>query len=120
MGAGAVLRIGLPDEGSAWDGSTNPGVGAMVYRGEAGSGTFGVQDLRLRWDAGADGIGADDAVVWRVFAVEMVMVPPGPFYLGSGGSEVNGFVAGGTAGDSLWVTSASWALSAPARAPEHS
>ena len=114
MGAGAVVQIGLPDEGADWDRSGNPGVGAMVYRGEAGSGAFGVTGMRLRWDAGADGLQPEDEVIWRVFAVEMVLVPPGPFYLGSGGAEEHGFVAGGTivesggvsTGDSLRVTSA--------------
>jgi len=86
----------------------------MVYRSEAGNGTFGVTGMRLRWDAGADGLQPEDEVIWRVFAVEMVLVPPGPFYLGSGGEEQHGFVAGGTivesggvsTGDSLRVTSA--------------
>lgn len=82
---GAVIRV--PDDGR----------GVFVHRGAPGYGDFQAEDVRVTWDYWADGaaVGADVDV--RLFAVEMVLVPEGPYSLGSGGSSSGEFRAGGTA-----------------------
>jgi len=57
--------------------------------------TAEINGLRLRWDYGEDGLLPEDEVDIRVFGVEMVYVPTGNFYVGSGGNETNRFHAGG-------------------------
>ena len=90
-GIGALIQVGLVDETAAFDNSTNPAVGAFIYRSAIGVGNFALAGTRLRWNYRANGL-ADDAVVdIKVFAVEMVYVPQGSFYVGSGGTETSAF-----------------------------
>lgn len=95
-GTPAVIDIGRPDEHAAFHESENPGVGAFVYRSEEGAGTFQARDVRLRWNYGVDGVAEDAAITLDIFAVEMIYVPPWPFYAGSGGDEEGRFIAGGS------------------------
>ncbi len=44
-------------------------------------------DVRLRWNYGVDSIADNDSMEVRVFAIEMVYIPDGAFYVGSGGTE---------------------------------
>lgn len=67
------------------------GMGAFIYRAEPGYGTFSAEDVGLMWDYGADGVANDAEIELRVFAIEMVYVPQGSFYVGSGGTEVAHF-----------------------------
>ncbi|PTM18763.1 MAG: hypothetical protein DA446_08895, partial [Bacteroidetes bacterium] len=100
MGEGAALQVGLVDQGSAYDASNNPGMGAMIYRGEAGAGRFAADSLTLRWNYAADGLTGSEEYFVEVYAVEMVYVAPGAFYAGSSrdGTEDARFVAGVTEG----------------------
>ena len=82
-GTAATMDIGLKNDKLAFNASTNPGIGAMVYRSATGLGTFSVTGMTLRWNYGANGLSEDDVEV-KVFAIEMVMVPEGPFWLGDG------------------------------------
>ena len=68
--------------------------GAFIYRSSNGTGTFSLTDVQLRWQYGINGV-ADDALVQvKVFAIEMVYVPQGSFYVGSGGTESGSFTDG--------------------------
>ncbi len=70
-------------------------LGAIIYRNKDGSGNINFQDLRLRWNYGS--IGANDVIDVQVFAIEMVYVPEGAFYLGgTEGDEKNKFYSGST------------------------
>lgn len=69
------------------------GAGAFIYRSTDGTGTFSLSDVRLRWEYGVNGVGDNDQVQLKVFAVEMVYVPQGSFYVGSGGASTNEFYA---------------------------
>lgn len=60
----------------------NGGAGAMIHRSVDGSGHVDWEDIQLRWDYGL--IPDDSVVDLQVFAVEMVYVPEGAYYLGSG------------------------------------
>ena len=84
-GTAADITVGLVDDNAAFNATTNPGIGAFVYRSSAGSGTFTSTGLKLRWDYGADGIAASTTVEVQVFAIEMVRVLEGAFNAGGGG-----------------------------------
>lgn len=60
--------------------------GVFIYRDADGNGTFSVYDIGIRWSYGDNGVPDDASVEVKVFAVEMVYVPEGAYYLGDGGS----------------------------------
>lgn len=80
--------------------------GAFIYRTveNFGTGNVNFQNNRLIWDYGADGVPDATTVEIRVFAIEMVYVPSGAYWLGSGGTETNAFKAGSSS-DPFHVTS---------------
>jgi len=90
-GTAATVQVGLLDEGTAFNAATNPALGAFIYRSGDGSGTFSITDAQLRWNYGANGLDDADVVDIKVFAIEMVYVPEGSFYVGSGGTETSAF-----------------------------
>ena len=73
------LQVGLQDEASAFNASSNPALGAFFYRSGNGSGQFSTTGAKLRWNYGQQGIRDQDIVDVKVFAVEMVHVPTGAF-----------------------------------------
>jgi len=90
-GTGASIDAGLLYPGEAFNANTNPGLGVFIYRSTNGTGTFSSNNLKLRWNYGANGVADDATVDVQVFAVEMVYVPQGAFAAGSGGSEASAF-----------------------------
>ncbi len=68
--------------------------GAFIYRDADGNGTFSLTNVQLRWDYGEDGVYDDASVEVKVFAIEMVYVPQGSFYLGDGSGDYDGFRKG--------------------------
>jgi formylglycine-generating enzyme required for sulfatase activity len=88
-GTAADITVGLVDDNAAFNASTNPGIGAFVYRSSDGTGTFTSTGLKLRWDYGADGIAGGTNVEVKVFAIEMVRVLEGAFNVGGGGGVGN-------------------------------
>jgi len=89
--AGSIIMPGLVDPGSAFNATTNPGLGAFIYRSADGTGTFTNTGVQLRWNYGANGLTDADVAEIKVFAIEMVYVPQGAFAAGSGGIEFFGF-----------------------------
>jgi len=85
--AGSIIMPGLVDPGSAFNATTNPGLGAFIYRSADGTGTFTNTGVQLRWNYGANGLADADVAEIKVFAIEMVYMPQGAFAAGSGGSE---------------------------------
>jgi formylglycine-generating enzyme required for sulfatase activity len=69
------------------------GVGAFIYRSTDGTGTFTVTGAQLQWNYGlnyknsTDLIGDNDIVDIKIFAIEMVYVSQGSFYVGDGGNS---------------------------------
>jgi formylglycine-generating enzyme required for sulfatase activity len=59
---------------------TSDGVGALIYRDADGSGNLNLQDIQLQWNTGSTT--SDDIIDIKVFAIEMVYVPEGAFYVG--------------------------------------
>ncbi len=78
----AAITVGLADTSLPFNVSTNPGVGAFIFRRDAGSGPFTASGVSLSWNYAAHGISPTDSVDIEVFAIEMVYVPQGPFYAG--------------------------------------
>jgi hypothetical protein len=50
--SGSIIDIGLLNPSSAYNVSTNPGVGAFFYRSAVGTGTFSHSNVQLRWNYG--------------------------------------------------------------------
>ncbi|MBN2756340.1 MAG: hypothetical protein JXR51_04110 [Bacteroidales bacterium] len=73
-------------EGSTID-AVSDGKGVFIYRADNGSGNNNWPNMGLRWEYGTDGI-SDNAtnIEIKVFAIEMVYVPQGQFYVGDGSS----------------------------------
>ena len=76
-------------------GGVNKGI--FVYPSVVFANTAQINGMRLRWNYGDDGLEPEDEVDIRLFGIEMVYVPQGNFYVGSGGNETNRFHAGGSA-----------------------
>ena len=86
---------------------SNDNKGAFVYRSTVSSGTS-VTFPWLGWDLNADGIDINDTIEVKVFAIEMVFVPEGAFYLGNDSfttNEVDAFKKGNNAFATFSITS---------------
>jgi len=104
-GTGATIDVGLLTPGTAFNAITNPGLGAFIYRSANGTGTFTITGAQLRWNYGANSVADDATVDVQVFAIEMVYVPRGSFYLGSGGAEYAAFYSYPTTTNTFEVNS---------------
>ncbi|MCF6279428.1 MAG: formylglycine-generating enzyme family protein [Flavobacteriaceae bacterium] len=73
---------------------TSDGIGAFIYRDSDGNGNVNFQNMQIRWNFGSTD--TNDIIDIQVFAVEMVYVPQGSFYVGgTTGDEANKFHSGG-------------------------
>ena len=70
------------------------GKGAFIYRSSNGIGNVSYLANSLQWNYGVDGILDNETVEILVYGLEMVYIPTGSYQLGSGGTDVNGFVEG--------------------------
>ncbi len=79
QGSGTGLNIIVPSDK----------VGAFMERSARGSGQVNTQDIELLWDWGATGSGLakESNVQVKVFAIEMVYIPGGAFFVGSGSNK---------------------------------
>ncbi|MFH0894104.1 MAG: SUMF1/EgtB/PvdO family nonheme iron enzyme [Bacteroidota bacterium] len=81
-----VTDNGVPAQFSA--GTTNisgndRGMGAFIFRSGNGNGSINWDKIMLRWNYGENGVGDNDTVTVKVFAVEMCYVPQGSFWVGN-------------------------------------
>lgn len=81
--SGSTIYAGLLTPGTAFHATDNPALGVFIYRNTDGTGT-NTFDTQLRWNYGANGVADNAQVTVKVFAIEMVYVPQGSFYVGSG------------------------------------
>jgi surface protein len=100
----AAITLGLADTNSPFNSSTNPGVGAFIYRRNPGAGTFTAPGVSLSWNYAANGVSITDNVEIKVVAVEMVYVPEAPFYAGDNGTSSGSLVQGSSDPDPWYVT----------------
>jgi formylglycine-generating enzyme required for sulfatase activity len=81
----ATLEVGL---------ANGKGTGVFISRAGDGHGPLELKDVKLRWLHSADDVEDAAKADLRVFAIEMVYVPRGPFAVGSGGTETGSFTDG--------------------------
>ena len=81
------------------------GTGAMVYRSAPGTGAITFREVRLLWDYAAAGISRDQAIDLQVFAIEMVFVPEGDFFVGDGNTAFFELYESGTGNQPYQITS---------------
>ena len=89
--SGMRIDNGLLTPGSAFNPTTNPSLGVFLYRDGPGTGNINCQQVRLRWNYGANGLVDDTQVDIKVFAIEHVYISPGSFKVGTGGFEFGPF-----------------------------
>jgi formylglycine-generating enzyme required for sulfatase activity len=63
--------------------------GAFIQRSSEGHGTIDTDNIQLVWDYDTDGLTDNDAVVARVYGIEMVYVAEGAFYAGDTSSTAS-------------------------------
>lgn len=73
-------------------------IGFFLHRKSIGAGHVVVPGITFKWNYGDQGFVDDDDLVVKVFAIEMVYVPKGPYYLGGKGTvgwQVGSFTTNG-------------------------
>ncbi len=89
-------RVAVGCSPSAACGTSDTGKGLFIYHGAAGSFTqaggnkTSFAGAALRWLYTVDGVGPADAVKVKIFGIEMVYIPQGPFYVGDGSATGSG------------------------------
>ncbi|MCH8292954.1 hypothetical protein IH992_17830 [Candidatus Poribacteria bacterium] len=63
------------------------GRGVFIYRTVDGTGSIDWDGVKLRWDYGTDGLLDETAVTVKVFAIEMVHIPQGAFFVGDADND---------------------------------
>ncbi len=86
-GSGTGLNIIVPTE------ATSGKKGAFVQRSSNGTGTVTATGVNFVWDWNADGLSASTTALVKVFAIEMVYIPQGSFYVGTPTANVNGLTS---------------------------
>lgn len=94
--SGTIKYVFAPGKSYIPELKASRNVGLFLYRKDLGYGSVAYNQVIIPWDYRAAGIADDDPVSVKVFAIEMVYIPEGAFYLGSGGSENNHFRQGGS------------------------
>lgn len=84
--AGVALSVGQTD---------GRGIGVFIHRAANGMGRFTARNVGLRWQRASDQVAAGAPVTVKVFALEMVYVPQGAFWVGDGLNDAAQFCAGG-------------------------
>jgi Sulfatase-modifying factor enzyme 1 len=79
--------------------------GVWMYRDADGLGSVSWTDNKLRWNYGADGVLDADSVEIRLYAVELVYIPQGAYYLGSGSTTETARFRDGASDTYLNITS---------------
>lgn len=103
---GSTINVGLQNPGTAFNTTTNPGIGVFIYRSATGTGTFSLSNVQLRWNYGTNGVTDNSIVDVQVFAIEMVYVPQGGFYAGDGTTTaVQGHFRNGSTNTPLLISS---------------
>lgn len=96
LNTGSVAAAGSQIDFGATGGTY---VGAFIYRSGSGSGSVDWDSNQIRWDYGADGVGDSDDVRVKLFAIEMVYIPEGSFYVGDTDCDNEGNIELSPGGD---------------------
>jgi formylglycine-generating enzyme required for sulfatase activity len=91
---------------SANDNGAGGSYGVFIHRSaDMAQATVTYTGVQLRWKYGTDGLADNDLVEVRVYGIEMVYVPQGSFYVGSGGTEAGAFYTYPTTTNAYQITS---------------
>lgn len=102
--SGSQIDVGLLSPGTAYNSSSNPVMGAFVYRNADGTGNLSLPGTQLGWNYGAQGLVFNDISKIQVLAIETVYVPFGAFGVGGGGlypfnlSTIDNYLSNGPGG----------------------
>ncbi len=66
------------------------GMGCFIFRDSNGNGTNTLDNVKLRWQYGDNALPDNLDVIVKVFAIEMIYVPEGSFWLGDLDADVTG------------------------------
>ncbi|MEI7501010.1 MAG: hypothetical protein WCK84_11255 [Bacteroidota bacterium] len=103
--SGSTIATGLLNPDQIFNTTSNPGLGVFIYRDANGTGTLAIAGVQLRWNYGANGVNDSATIDIRVYAIELVYVPQGGFYAGSGGTETSAFYKFPATTDPYQITS---------------
>lgn len=106
QGTQMTLTPGLVNESLTYHAQENPVGGLFFYRSQSGVGTSSISNAVLRWDYELNGLSESDEIEVKLFGIEMVYVPEGAFYVGSGGSENGGLYSYPSTNNPFLVASA--------------
>jgi formylglycine-generating enzyme required for sulfatase activity len=85
---GTAVNDGHTEPSGSTITTPSDGRGVFIYSDAVEvSGNVSYPGAKLRWNYGTDGVADDATVDVKVFAIEMVNVPQGNFYLGDGSSD---------------------------------
>ncbi len=87
------------------------GKGVFLYRSIDGTGTFTSNNNQLKWNYTTDGVNDSDDIEVKIFAIEMVYVPEGQYYLGTPGFEIGSFYEYPSGADDQYLVSSEDAIS---------
>ena len=76
---------------SAYNVSSNRGVGAFIYKSSDGFGTNTFNGVKLVWPYSQDGVQAGDPIDIQIHAIHMVYVPTGTFSVGDTNTSTSSF-----------------------------
>ena len=74
-------------EPEAVSSGSDSAVGVFIYRTNDGTGSIDWDGVKLKWDFTKNGLSGSETVDIKVFAIEMVYIPEGDYYLGDGSSD---------------------------------
>lgn len=107
-GSPILIEEGLKSEKEAWNRFTNQVLGVFIYHSENSEGELVSEGVKLVWDLAADDVTFDQIQEVKVFGIEMVYVPPGPFYVGGDGTDLFTFKSGGLSENQPFLISSEW------------
>lgn len=89
---GSTISPGLFNPSLSYNSSTNPAIGAFIYKSNIGSGVNTFNNVELQWNYGESNVKDDAILEVKVFAIEMVYIPGGiDFIVGNSNTSYGNF-----------------------------
>jgi formylglycine-generating enzyme required for sulfatase activity len=100
-----IIEIGLLNTALPFDNNTNPAIGVFIYSTQNGTGLFSSENTKLQWNFAANGLVYEEIEDVKIFAIEMVHVPEGSYFLGGIGTEIGKLYQSANSSQAFQVTS---------------
>ena len=101
----SINKTGHVSEANTTINGVNDTRGVFLYSSQNFSGNFVSNNNKLKWHYVNDGVNDSDNIEVKLFAIEMVYIPEGKFYLGTPEQEWGGFYKGNNVNDPFEVVS---------------